>query len=115
MEIFHSTVKLTHELGTLAHVVNDCHLWVLCESRFMAMDEETTFRKILYLLINKRVVPFCQLAILHSYGFPYCRLYWVDNGSIKVVNIDGSELDVLPVSASIPNLFLIYKVLMSIN
>ena len=37
----------------------------------------------------------------------------MDSGHIKKVNIDGSGLEVLPVSSVFsPNLFLIYKVFM---
>ena len=38
------------------------------------------------------------------------RLIWVDNGRITSMKLDGTELKILPVSARLPELVLVYKV-----
>ena len=38
------------------------------------------------------------------------RLIWVDSGRITSMKLDGTELKILPVSARIPELVVVYKV-----
>ena len=39
----------------------------------------------------------------------------MDSGYIKVVNLDGTTLDILKISTQAPNLLLVYKVILTIT